>query len=52
MSQTVAGNLVQHCEGRQELHAGELSTTSHGGPTSIDSTYDLKINGERVLINC
>jgi hypothetical protein len=52
LSQTVAGDCTTHCEGRQDVHAGELSVTSHRGPMTLDSTCDLAINGERVLINC
>lgn len=51
-SQTVAGNSVSHCEGRQEMHAGSLAVTSHRGAMCLDSTEDLSIQGERVLINC
>jgi hypothetical protein len=51
-SQTVAGDCSLHCEGRQDVHAGELAVTSHKGPMTLESTHDLLINGERVLINC
>jgi hypothetical protein len=52
LTQTIAGNFVSHCEGRQELHASELAATSHRGPMSLESSEDVAINGERVLINC
>jgi len=52
LSQAVAGNCTSHCEGRQNVHAGQVSVTSHRGPMTLDSTDDLAINGERVLINC
>ncbi|HTU63198.1 MAG TPA: hypothetical protein VMF89_32280 [Polyangiales bacterium] len=52
MEQTVARNLTSHCEGRQEVHAAELCATAHKGDLVLDSTADLRVNGERVLINC
>jgi len=50
--QTVARDLTSHCEGRQEVHAGELAITAHKGELVLDATDDLRVNGERVLINC
>lgn len=52
MQQIVAGDSESHCAGRYELQAGAVSLVSHDDTMVLDSTHDLAILGERVLINC
>jgi hypothetical protein len=52
ISQVVAGDHVTHCEGTQRVEAGGVSITSHREALSLDATYDLALQGQRVLINC
>ena len=52
LKQTIAGDSVTHCAGRHELQAGAVSIISHDDAMALDSTHDLVINGDRVLINC
>jgi hypothetical protein len=48
----VAGDSVTHCAGRHEVQADAVTLVSHGDTMVLDSTRDLAITGERVLINC
>lgn len=52
LRQRVAGESEIWCEGSLRVEAGQVSITSHTGPMALDSTQDLALNGERVLINC
>ncbi len=52
LQQIVAGDSENHCAGRYELQAGAVSVVSHDDTMVLDSTHDLAIIGERVLINC
>jgi hypothetical protein len=52
VEQIVAGNSVTHCGGRHEVQADGVTLISHGDEMRLDSTQDLTLSGERVLINC
>lgn len=52
LMQTVAGDHITRCEGEHRVDASGIAMHSHTEPMELEAKRDLKICGERVLINC
>lgn len=52
VSQRIHGESITHCDGHVQLECGSVSMTAHDGDLALDSSCDVTVNGDRVLINC
>jgi hypothetical protein len=52
IEQRVAGDITMHCEGTLQVQSGAVAVVAHTGDLSLESTHDVAIEGERLLLNC
>jgi len=48
----IGGDHQIHCAGEVRLEAGTATVVAHSGDLRLDSCEDVRIEGERVLVNC
>jgi hypothetical protein len=52
VTQRVIGDHTLHCQGEARVEANTSTMIAHGGDLELESSEDVRIAGERVLLNC
>jgi hypothetical protein len=52
VTQRIGGDHRLDCAGEARVEAGAATVLAHRGDLRLDSSEDVRIDGERVLVNC